>query len=248
MAAFRFQDLGIVLLATLACAKEPVESASPAPDPPRVATVASQGATSGAVVSGTTTPATGGFPAVVTLEPAGGVEGAATGAAGRGDASAGSGDPLPGGAGSSSVFMDQIAGAFYPPTLLARVGQPVQFFNSEGIMHSVNVASDSTRATVFNIATPPGFEAYTHVFDEPGVYRVTCDIHPNMSAFIVAVTAPYAAVADRDGRFRLEGVAPGSYQASVWSLDASRQVKRPVEVRSGSATVELDLQPGGAAE
>jgi high-affinity iron transporter len=231
MAVLHFTKPGLLvatLACALACAREPAEApATPTVDGGAVA--ASNAERSGAVVSGNTAPASGGFPAVVTLE-------AAAGDSGRSEAI-----PPP-------VFMDQITGAFYPPTLLARVGQTVEFFNSEGVMHTVNVASDSTGATVLNIATPPGFESYPHVFDVPGVYRVTCDIHPSMSAFIVAVEAPYATVADRDGRFELAGVAPGSYRASVWSLDASSQVSRSVEIGSGEASVELDLQPGAVAE
>jgi plastocyanin len=234
MAVFRFMKPGLLLIATLACAREAAE-APPAPSTMsdaggEAANVESNaGASGGAVVTGVAAPLSGGFPSVVTLEPA-------------------AGDPPRSGAVPPPVFMDQITGAFYPPTLVARVGQTVEFFNSEGVMHTVNVASDSTGATVFNIATPPGFESYPHAFDVPGVYRVTCDIHPSMSAFIVAVEAPYATVADRDGRFELDDVAPGSYRAAVWSLDASRQVSRSLEIESGGASVELDLQPGAAAE
>ena len=173
-------------------------------------------------VAGTTAPASGGFSSVVVLEP---VSPTDVGAGGPAETAA-------------SPFMDQIANAFYPPMLVAPVGRPVDFWNSEGVMHNVNVTDDAG-GTVFNIATPPGFESYQHTFVAPGVYRVSCDIHPNMTAFIVAVSTPYAAVAAPDGTFSIPGVPPGTYRASVWSLDAARRVTRAVEIDGASGALDL---------
>jgi plastocyanin len=180
-----------------------------------------------ATVTGIAPPASGGFPSVVVLELTEPAAGARAGAAAR---------PTP------SPFLDQIGSAFYPPTVVTDVGREIEFLNSEGIMHNVHVA-DEAGETVFNLATPPGFESYRHALAKPGVYRVSCDIHPSMKAFIVAATSPYTAVADAGGRFEIPGVPPGSYRASVWSADESRRVTRSVEI--GAGTVELDLTPGG---
>jgi plastocyanin len=242
------------LLAALACAQRPAEA--PATDanrpagsarqltPTAAAAAEAEGeVAAGVVVTGTAAPASGGFPAVVTLEPSlGGGEAGRGAAVTTSEALDAGGDPDHAIVTPPPVFMDQVTGAFYPPTLLVRAGQTVEFLNSESVMHNVSVASDATGATVFNIATPPGFESYPHVFDAPGVYRVKCDIHPSMSAFIVGVATPYAAVADRDGRFTIRDVPPGSYRASVWSLEVSRRVTRSLEIPPASATIDLDLR------
>jgi hypothetical protein len=144
--------------------------------------------------------------------------------------------------------MDQIAIAFYPPTLLARVGGPVVFSNGENLMHNVTVSRDENQTLVFNVVTPPGFEPYRHTFVEPGIYRVACNIHPGMSAVIVAVTTRYASVADLDGGYVIEDVAPGRYLAAVWSVDPALRVERPVEIAIGQAIVDLDLAPAPGAE
>ena len=106
------------------------------------------------------------------------------------------------------------------------------------IMHNVHVA-DAAGRTIFNLATPPGFDSYPHAFSEPGVYRVSCDIHPSMKAFIVTASTPHRSVADAGGRFEINGVPPGSYQASVWSADESRRLTRQVEVPAGGLDVDL---------
>ncbi|HVR28823.1 MAG TPA: carboxypeptidase regulatory-like domain-containing protein [Thermoanaerobaculia bacterium] len=233
----------MLLAAVIACTGDGTRVPSPGA-PPSAApesgvaaasgTAAVAGSTAGVTVSGSAAGASGGFPSVVFLEPVGGgaERGASTGAGASGpppfhDETAGPG------------AMDQIASAFYPPTLLTPVGGAVQFWNSEGVMHNVHVA-DASGATVFNIATPPGFESYQYTFVAPGVYRVTCDIHPNMTAFIVAVATPHTAVAGLNGRFSIRDVPPGRYQATVWSVDESRRVSRTVEVAGES--VELDLR------
>jgi plastocyanin len=215
--------------AALTCAGEPEDARPDALAAAGVdATRAQPQLGSGATVEGVAARAAGGFPAVVTLAPA------ASDAPQRDIGVA----PAP-----PPAFMDQAASSFYPPTLLTRVGQPVQFSNSENVMHNVTVSSDGTEDLVFNVATPPGFEPYQHAFTAPGVYRVTCSIHPGMSAFIVTVATPYAAVADRSGVYSIHGVPPGRYHAAVWSLDPSLRVERTVEIPFASAAVTLDLAP-----
>ena len=112
------------------------------------------------------------------------------------------------------VQMDQLGMEFLPPVLLANVGQPVHFHNSEDVLHNVRVYNIDTLETAFNISTPIG-GTYEHYFDTAGTYRVACDIHPAMGASVVVTSAPHAAVAARDGSFVFDGVAAGSYTAVV---------------------------------
>jgi plastocyanin len=218
--------------AALTCAREPDQPAADAVAAAGVdATPAQPQLGLGATVKGVVARAAGGFPAVVTLAPSN------TADAPQPDVAVAPATP------PAPLFMDQAASSFYPPTLLTQVGQPVQFSNSENVMHNVTVSSDGTEALVFNVATPPGFEPYQHAFTAPGVYRVTCSIHPGMSAFIVTVATPYAAVADRSGVYSIHGVPPGRYHAAVWSLDPSLRVERTVEIPFASAAVTLDLAP-----
>jgi plastocyanin len=228
----------LILASVLGCARGTDDSphqAAPLEAPARVA-----GATpkiqSGAMVRGSVARAVGGFPAVVRLELVNGT------AVSRSDHVAVPPSELP------PSYMDQIAIAFYPPTLLTPVGAPVLFSNGENLMHNVTVIRDESQTMVFNVVTPPGFEPYRHSFVEPGVYRVACNIHPGMSAFIVAVTTPFAAVADVDGGYAIADVPPGSYRAVVWSVDPTLRVDRSVEVPSGQAIVELDLVAGRSAQ
>ena len=147
--------------------------------------------------------------AVVTLEPTTG------------------GAPLPEG----PAIMDQFAKTFVPDVLIVRVGQRVEFRNSEDQDHNVAVIRSPGGTQIFNTSTP-SFQKYEHTFDRAGRYEVSCDVHPGMRATIFATTAPYSIVVDGTRRFKFGDLAPGSYRLSV--LNATSPAERVIEV-SGSA-------------
>ena len=51
-----------------------------------------------------------------------------------------------------------------PDTLYVRVGQPVEFRNTDNLGHNVNVHRRGSGATMFDVETDPQ-ETYVHTFD-----------------------------------------------------------------------------------
>jgi plastocyanin len=186
--------------------------------PPPAEATAPQG------VYGVAPAAVGGTPSVVTLDPVG-PSGDAPGAA----AASGTGEP---------PTMDQLGLVFTPPTLVARVGEPVAFTNSEALVHNVHVQLADNDSTVLNVETDPGARA-EFVFDRAGGYDVTCDHHPGMRAFVYVTEAEHAVFADNAGNFLIPDVAPGAYDLSVWSIDPQRRLERRIEVSGPSTEVTL---------
>jgi plastocyanin len=133
-------------------------------------------------------------------------------------------------------LMDQINLTFVPGLLLVRAGEPVHFRNSEDVMHNVRVRNENTKEGTFNVALPTG-GTYEHVFESDGFYDVGCDIHPGMSALIIAVSTPYATVADQTGAFTIPGVRPGTYTAVTYLAGVRNE--RVVEI--GTGRTELNL-------
>jgi plastocyanin len=177
---------------------------------------------SGPAVRGQAPPAGGGFPSVVLLAP---------------DA-----DVPPPPPPEASAVMDQYGNAFHPKVLLVRRGQPVDFQNSEDVLHNVHVIDFETRETIFNVGTPV-VGSYRHRFARPGVYDVSCEIHPAMAAFVVVTETPYAAVSEAGGRFEIEDVPPGRYRLTVWNLDPKRRLEAIVEIGPGTTELALDSTP-----
>lgn len=132
--------------------------------------------------------------------------------------------------------MDQFGKQFVPGLLMVRVGQPVEFRNSEDTPHNVYVTRSRTGAEVLNVSTDP-FERYTHTFDRPGQYEVSCDIHPGMLATVVATATPYTAVADDRGTFTILDVPAGSYKLTASA--SGRDTERTIEVSGARTEVGL---------
>lgn len=157
----------------------------------------------------------GSYPAIVVLEPIGG-------------------GPMPPQA--APPTMDQEQQTFIPSILLVRTGQPVDFLNHDDVLHNVRVKNDETKESAFNVAIPTG-EKFTHTFANDGFYDVGCDIHPGMSAQILASSTPWTAIADASGAFTIVGVPNGPYKAIAYS--GAQKIEKEVNIASGSASVDL---------
>jgi plastocyanin len=118
--------------------------------------------------------------------------------------------PMPDG----PAVMDQYAKQFVPDLVIARVGQPVEFLNSDDFGHNVIVNRRSTGASVFNVSMDTR-QKHTFAFTQPGEYAVMCDIHEGMLATVFVTSSPYTARADAAGTFTIPDVPPGSYRASM---------------------------------
>ena len=128
--------------------------------------------------------------------------------------------PLPDG----PAIMDQYAKQFVPDLLIVRVGQQVEFRNSEDSPHNVNVNRIPTGAQVFSVATAP-YQKYVHTFTQPGQYAVACDIHPGMLATVVATVTPHVVIAGDNGAFTFSDIAPGQYTMG-WIIGGEAGEKR----------------------
>jgi hypothetical protein len=134
-----------------------------------------------------------------------------------------------------AAYMDQQGQMFMPDTVLARTGQPMHFRSSEDVLHNVRVIR-SDQKPIFNVATPP-FGSYTHTFDEPGFYNVTCDIHATMRATIYVAATPYVGTADEHGLFTFDNVVPGPYKVAGFA--DGKPIEKTIDVAGPRIDVTL---------
>ena len=130
---------------------------------------------------------------------------------------------------SEPAVMDQVTLVFLPAFLVAQAGQPVDFRNSEDVLHNIRVTEVSGQKPIFNVASPP-YGKYEHKFEQPGMYTVGCDIHSTMRADILITSSPYTTTINADGTFTIPNVRPGPYKLTVVGGDP---VERIVEVKGG---------------
>jgi plastocyanin len=111
------------------------------------------------------------------------------------------------------VVLDQRNLTFYPHVLAIRVGTTVDFPNNDRVFHNVFSFKNGKR---FDLGLYPVGDVKKIKFDQPGLSRIFCNIHPGMAAYVMAVDTPYFAVSDREGRFTLPNVPAGSYTYRAW--------------------------------
>ena len=116
----------------------------------------------------------------------------------------------------------------------------VQFPNADAIYHNVFSVSGANR---FDLGLYRSGVAKEKKFEDPGLVRVYCNIHPQMVGFVMVVDSDFAAVTGPDGSFRFQGVPAGSHVVKVWHEEGG-EAQAPVTVTGGPGAplaIRLDV-------
>lgn len=133
------------------------------------------------------------------------------------------------------AVMDQQNLVFIPHVLPILVGTTVDFPNSDTVRH--NVFSPPGSAKVFNLGTYDIGVIKTVVFDALGETPLLCNVHAEMSAYIVSFQNPYFCITDRTGTFTIEDVPSGKYTLKTWH-EKLKSISKEVEIKEGAAVEE----------
>jgi plastocyanin len=142
---------------------------------------------------------------------------------------------------SKAAVEDQKHMAFVPHVLVVLKGTTVQFLNSDPVGHNVYWPSiDHNKKLAHNMGTWPQGQEKSFTFNDLGVAPLLCNVHPEMSGYVVVVPTPYFAVTDKDGNFEIKDVPDGSYTLKTWS-EEGKPATQSVSVAGGSATVNITV-------
>lgn len=130
------------------------------------------------------------------------------------------------------IWLEPIAGTAAPPplphrryTLLQKnrtfiphlqvipAGSVVEFPNRDPFFHNVFSMFDGKR---FNLGLYEAGSSKSVTFSRAGVSYIFCNIHPEMSAVVVALNTPLFAIADANDSLVLRDIPPGTYRLHVW--------------------------------
>jgi len=136
------------------------------------------------------------------------------------------------------VVIDQ-RGCLYEPRISAlRVGQPLQFLNSDPEAHNVRGRPTTVDGWNFMMSRPQSTR--TLYFDQPEIgIRVGCDVHPWMSAYVSILAHPYFGITSADGTVRLRDVPPGDYVIGTWHETLGVREQRISLAAKASETVAI---------
>ncbi len=122
--------------------------------------------------------------------------------------------------------------SFRPHVVVVPVGSVVVVPNRDPFNHNV-----------FSLSSPNDFDLGLYGrgvsgeqrFRHPGLVRVYCNIHPQMSGLVLVQDNAYFAQPGADGSYLIPRVPPGHYRLHVWFERAS-EAARDIDVPEGGLT------------
>lgn len=110
--------------------------------------------------------------------------------------------------------IDQKNLIFVPHILPLLIGSIVDFPNSDSVRH--NVFSPPTCCKPFNLGTYEAGIIKNLTFDKECVVPLLCNVHAEMSAFVIVLQNPYFSITDKEGKFTIRNVPQGEYNLTFW--------------------------------
>lgn len=139
---------------------------------------------------------------------------------------------------------------FEPHVLVVPAGTAVEFPNHDPFFHNVFSLFEGKR---FDLGLYEAGTSRAVHFDRVGVSYIFCNIHPEMSAVVIALKTPYYGISDPAGKIVIAHVPEGRYSMQVWAEGASvenlKALNREVAISSGEHSLGVvkiveDAPPG----
>jgi plastocyanin len=141
---------------------------------------------------------------------------------------------------AAKPLIDQKGLMFSPHIAVIQVGTTVEFQNSDNVQHNVFWPSISgNKKDGHNLGTWPKGDKKSFKFDTPGVVPLLCNVHPEMSGYIVVSPTPYFAETDASGSYKIENVPDGKYNVVAWHEGMKPQTKSVDVAGTGKADFTL---------
>ena len=115
------------------------------------------------------------------------------------------------------VVVDRKNGRYIPHAMIVRTCQEIRLLNDDGVTHNFVILSKRNNQ---NFIVKPndrkGIVLQPMTISEQTPNMVTSGIHVWMSAYMLVVDHPYAAVTDNEGRFEIRNLPVGKHEFRVW--------------------------------
>ena len=113
------------------------------------------------------------------------------------------------------VVIDQKGCIYSPHVLGIMAGQQLDILNNDGTLHNIHALPKVNKE--FNKAQPRSKKKLSVKFEKPEApFKVKCDVHPWMGAYIGVFDHPCFAVSGDDGTYIISDLKPGEYVIEAW--------------------------------
>lgn len=145
------------------------------------------------------------------------------------------------------TIIDQVNCEFSPYMSVLQAGQKVRFHNGDLTFHNVRlvrhtIGTRAEGANLENFGQPAKGDQNVKAFDVPGIYRLECDVHRWMKAWVYVHDGIHAASSKADGTYAINRVlADGVYEVEVWHPQFAEKLTQTVNVRQGKAEANFEF-------
>lgn len=146
--------------------------------------------------------------------------------------------PLPASLTQMQPRLVQLNKSFQPHILVVPVGSVVEFPNHDPFFHNVFSLFEGKR---FDLGLYEAGTTRDVRFDKVGISYIFCNIHPQMSAVILALGTPFYGISDHRGEVVIPNVPPGRYMLHIFYEAALpetlKTLNREVAISSNTSTL-----------
>ena len=154
---------------------------------------------------------------------------------------------LSGPAPSTPAVLDQKGCMYTPHVLPMMVGQKFEVRNSDSFLHNVHGLAKDNGEFNFPQQNKGDVKDVTGQYNKtPELYKVKCDVHPWMSAWIRVFEHPYFATTGDDGSYTIKGLKDGEYTLVAWH-EKGGSTEQKITVKDGKATADFKVKAKSGA-
>ena len=154
---------------------------------------------------------------------------------------------LTGPAPEQPAVLDQKGCMYTPHVLPMMVGQKFQVTNSDPFLHNVHGLARENGEFNFPQQNKGDVKDMTgNANKAPERYKVKCDVHPWMSAWVMVFDHPYFATSGEDGSYTIKGLKDGEYTLVAWH-EKGGTTEQKITVKDGKATADFQVKTKSSA-
>jgi plastocyanin len=127
---------------------------------------------------------------------------------------------------------------FIPRLTAVTVGSTVEFPNDDPFFHNVFSLS---KARTFDLGRYPSGTSKAVTFGKPGLVKVFCHLHSQMTALIMVLSHPWFVIPEDDGRFTLPPLPAGELTVVAWHERIGERRERVRVPAGGTAKLAFTL-------
>lgn len=141
---------------------------------------------------------------------------------------------------TSAHEIDMKDKVYLPANLVVNAGEELSFLNKDNIQH--NVFSSSGK-NAFDLGTYGAGLKRSVRFQEEGIVKVYCNIHPDMATYVAVDDGGISQVIDESATFSFSDLPLTEYEIRVWSIRG--EMTRRVRLDDEATQLLLELDTSG---